>query len=524
MRYFDGVYRIFARVAVAIVILIAVDRASAVEIHSFMLPNCRIENGIVVNMGESFATLIDLSGQSKSIEIKSIRAVFVSSVLDNPLSSVHQTSDVTTALRRVTVGKETFLAWPVRFVESLVIFYDTSGKTRVYDRETISKIRPVETGWTSALTASGAVKPIRGMDLRDLSSECPSIGEKGGLRPTRVMVDQIKVDQYLSDLQKGYQELEAYQERTYLYARPLLFDQKTRFSILMPGTFSERPETFIPIGVQWTTGRPFHFQGFTRVGGQAAEFSPYIQPFSGIRSDLKAHIFHLSFVGDIRGLSGGSAVFTEQVNIDKNKIGGNGEGQIGMNYMLLMGGDYGPLSLSAGFFYPTHFFRVGTGFREIKANQRSIAYRAMWTLSKMKFYGLFSNFDFKSGAATDDDYGRYYLISPLISYSLNGQLLRGGWSWDIDNLTRLSVDGLMNRALYSGRSASASESFDLNRWAAAATIRRDFGDYIGLSVTATWSFIDRNFSSLPVTSGATTPGTREQENPFTVGGQLEIIL
>ena len=59
--------------------LLIVQQAVAVEIHSFLLPNCRIENGIVVNMGESSATMIDLSGQPKSIEIKSIRAVFVSS-------------------------------------------------------------------------------------------------------------------------------------------------------------------------------------------------------------------------------------------------------------------------------------------------------------------------------------------------------------------------------------------------------------------------------------------------------------
>lgn len=489
----------------------------AVEVHSFLLTGCQIRTGLVIDLKRSELTLLQLNGQSVGLKSAAIKGVFVTSTLENPVEIIKPDPLNSEALRSVQVGDQTFLGWPVRFIESLAIFYDINGRTRVHEKETITRIRPAPSKWSP--TAQG--KPLTSLDLSDLSSECPNIGEGSGLRPNRIMVDQIKVDQYLSDLMRGYDDLRAYEERTYLYARPQLFDPKTRLIITSVQDRFERSDSIFPVGIQWSSGQPYGFQSFTQLGALTAETSPYFLPFGGIRSELKAHLFHASFTGDFRGLSGGSPVFSEILNTDSFKR--PSEADLGMNYLLMMGADYENFSVSAGFFYPTHFLRVGSAYREILANRQAFAVRGMYTTRTAQFYVLGSNFDFNSNAPTEDDFRTNG--NRLLSFSLNGQLVRAGLQWNWDSLTKIGLDAGVNRAVYAGSSLAGNEFLNFSRWVVSTSARRDFGDYIGLSLFAAWSLKDRTYSVFATETGAPSGlAGEDRQTEFTLGGQFEILL
>jgi hypothetical protein len=506
---------IFAGICIAICIPLPIQ---ASEIHSFLMEGCRVESGIVVDVGDDEVELINLNGQGRTLPIKQIRAIFIADLFENPVSQVHLDDRLFASLLRITVGKEEFLGWPVRFVESLVMFYDVNGRLRVDERDSITRIRPVDKKPDLRVNPSTPIS----IDLTDLSAECRQLtfAHTNAVRPTRVLADQIKVDQYLSDLKHGYGELRNFQERTYLYARPFLFEKSNRLGFVGQSSTFER-QLPAPIFFQWSSGTPFHFQSFNRIGQQTLEFSPYaLAPFA-FRSDLKAHLFHAQFSGDLRGLAGGQSLYKDVYSPgNADKFGGLREVQTGMNYLLMMGGDFGPISLSAGYYYPVHFLRAGDSWREVRASRRNYAYRAMWTTERLRLRVLFSPYSFDSSKAQVQDVGVNDELNELpASFNFKGKLIRGGFDLDINPSLQANFDLVSTDGEYSaGTAAGGGETFSFTRRALILSARQDFGDYVGIRLTGTWlqSHID--------SSGFLNGNGSQTDTPFLMGGQLELVF
>lgn len=518
----------------AIVVTLVSSRAHAAEIHTILTENCSAKSGLIVNVTEDSVSLLTLEGESTSVKRDKIQSIFVASTLENPVRQVRFDQTLLNSVKRVTVKGDEFVGWPVRFVEQLVMFYDLNGKTRVYEKKKLLKLRPIETAPAAPTNQFQKVA----VDWSGLSAQCDL--DKGSLsaatvaggallQPIRTLEDQIKVSQYLDDLQGGYRDLDSYQERTYLYARPILYNTSSRLGFYLPHGAVERNFEGI-FSFRWGGGDPYHFQSFNHLGQQRLEFSPYALPTFALRNDLKAHVFHTHLSGDVRGLPGGSRVYKEigYKSDSKDKFGGDTEVQTGINYVLLMGGDFGPASGSIGYYYPSHFFRVGDQLREVMANRQSYAFRVMWTTARFRLHGITSTYQFDSTAATDKDIynSEYDYYSPLSAtnymitrYNFKGKFLRGGIDWDISATNRASLDVVTTDGEYSGiRTTGTVEGFSFTKRSIIAAIYQDFGDYVGLGVTGTWVLTNMEHS------GFLLPAGQRTTDEFLIGGEVEFIF
>lgn len=496
--------------------------AQATDLHTVMLDRCQAKSGIIVHVDEARLVLLQLDGTSEEIKREQIESLYISSTLENPIPKIAIDPALQSALKRVVIKDEEFIGWPVRFIEQLVMFYDLAGKTRVYEKRRLTKLRPI-TALKKNIDSPGQAINI---DWSGVSTKCEypkAILKNGNLnvQPIRVLEDQIKVVQYLDDLADGYADLDSYQERTYLYARPIVFNQTSRLSFILPAEELERQLDGM-ISFRWGGGEPYHFQSFNRFGQQYLEFGPAVKSVFAVRSDLKAHLFHTHISGDIRGLPGGSSIYTKDYRAALNeKMGGTSEIQTGINYVLLMGGDFGPLSASVGYYYPIHFIRVGDRFREILASRQSYAFRGMWTTSKLRFRAITSIYAFDSQTATTSEIEIDHngVADPVRAFAFKGKFLRAGVDWDITSANRLTADFVSTDGEYSGtRTSGGRESFSFIRRSIIGGFYQDFGDYVGVGVLGTWVFTNTEHMGFP------TAAATNSQSQFILGGELEFIF
>ena len=117
-------------------------------------------------------------------------------------------------------------AFPIHFVDDLVIFYGLDGKTRVYTYADLLKLRPS----TAAQLGSHTPREHRAatLNLSAQSDRCAAGEHPDGVKATRILNDQIAIDAFLSGFDKGYADLASFQERTYLYPRPFVYPRRAR--------------------------------------------------------------------------------------------------------------------------------------------------------------------------------------------------------------------------------------------------------------------------------------------------------
>jgi hypothetical protein len=204
---------------------------NAGEVYSFLRGDCRLSTGLVTQVDAQSAVLLRLDGQEEIVNLAEIQGVYVFSYVTNPIENISAGSNLTATLKQVTVdGNPPFFAWPVRFVESLVMFVDVQGKQHVHEMSSITRLRPaLKSGkWDKTeYSAKGLTFSPLTLSFKDLSAQCPHLpaGSLQASRPMRVLSDPVKIRQLMDDLRKGYESLSDYEERTYLYARPFLFER-----------------------------------------------------------------------------------------------------------------------------------------------------------------------------------------------------------------------------------------------------------------------------------------------------------
>jgi hypothetical protein len=201
---------------------------------------------------------------------------------------------------------------------------------------------------------------------------------EAGLRPSRVLGDRIKVDDYLAKLRNRYTGFDSFEERTHVYPRPLVFDPTMRLGLAY---FSGKRGAFVkymPIYFRWSSGRPYRFQSHSVLGVVTSPWLPIVEPTFGFQSDVKSHFFTASFVGHLLSLPAGSAAFGdfEKAIMPQGTTPSVDELY---NYLMLMGGDYRSFSLSGGVLYSSVRVAFSEGERfEIKADAMSPVARLMW--------------------------------------------------------------------------------------------------------------------------------------------------
>ena len=442
-------------------ILLSTYQAGATEVFSVLLGECMVQNGIIIHVDEDLVTIINFDGQLSHIKRSQIQGLIVYNSIQNPIKAFHLTEMSREYLKTVYLSDgnhPTFVGWPVKFIHNLVQFVDIEGKSQVIEIEKIKKIRPsrLEPGHYPVEKYEAAVlMPIEGFSC--VLSE----SAKDGIRSSRQIVDQIQINEYLDTLSQGYANLNGFQERTYLYARPLIYEMKARLGLHVAPQSSETVP-HLPLYVQWGTGAPYQVQSFTQIGSADVEWSPSLERQPILRSEVKSHLFHAAFVGNLNDVSPGKSVNTKSLSVSKGSLNASEKGInfdagrdhsiviLGYNHMALMGVDFGPYSFSYGTYYPATSLYAEGKYREVLASSISRIYRAQYTKEKFRLRGIYSSYFFESHSQATD---KFLAVSDEVfqnirAFSFQGHFFRLGLDYFITSAWIGQFDYTNNHADY----------------------------------------------------------------------------
>ena len=321
----------------------------------------------------------------------------------------------------------------------------------------------------------------------------------------------------MQDLEANFRDLESFQERTYLYAKPYLYDRDNRFGFIYYPNRLERTAD-LPIFIQWTTGSPYRFQSSTVIGTATNEFSPNAEPFAQIRSDLKAHVFHALFVGNLVALSEGSSLYASH-GFDSDSVvkdWGATESQIGLNYMALIGGDYGPFSLSMGSFFPSVGIRSGFVYREILSSHISYALRAMMTTKSWRVRAIGSMFSFDSNSPSENELRISNSSQYPTQFNFKGKFFRGGIDYQYKSL-KASADYVLNVGDYSEVGPDGSFTHSFNNNTISLALKNEFESTVALGAVI-------NINGLKTHSTLSPPSVDTNITDVRYGGMLEFLF
>lgn len=353
--------------------------ARAVQVYTFFEHNCQATAGALINVDDDVADVLAFDGVIRRISLNKVQFVARYDLLENPFPRVGTLKD---DLPLLTVASEssagTFQAFATNFVEDLVLFLDTTGKIRVVEMDEIVSItytpKPLN---EDPLTQSAArlISPP-GRD------QCPAltIGQRAGSAfqdsaATQVMGDKLRIDSFFAHMRTGYQGLESLRERTLFYARPMLFDQKTRLGII--ATRTNRQDLYeldgdgwaeMPLYLEFGSGSSYRFQSSTSLGNKTWRMTPQMRNFGAVRTEFKSHLLHGTFVGNFDGFTAGKPLFIERWRGSTRRQAWI---ESSFNHLTLLGADYGPWSMSYGYYFPSFAIGQRGEFRELTAAKAS---------------------------------------------------------------------------------------------------------------------------------------------------------
>lgn len=477
--------------------------ALSVEVYSIFDNKCQNNSGYLIAEKDDIYTMLTTKGKTLKLSKNQIKGVLVYNFVNPPITS-SKTLDKD-YMRSLTVEDEgktvTFKGYAIQFIEDLVVFLGDDGSTRVHKLDNIVKIRPTQSNLS---TTSSKNK----LDIKSIGyvQSCAQSGSNGTTIPNRILVDKIKIQQFLSNFKSGYEKLISFQERTYLYARPKIYTQNTRFGFLQQKATEQHSSKIkgLPF-IEWSSGRPYRVQSLYQIGGVYDEFGADLDPILGFKTEVKAHFFHAIFTGNFDALAAGKIFFTKRQDLvdygnnQPNDRLRNTTSDSTQNYTALVGGDYGPHSFSVALYYPIFIFADGDKVREALSTSNYYSFRYMHTTKHLRLYGVASYRKKQNESVSEDDLiafdGANAITLPQ-AFDLNYGFLRLGADLSLQKQTFLGGSILLMKLDYF-EGASKLKS-DLLRIGANAYARKAFGDYVSFGIRGTYisDKIDSNFTGL----------------------------
>lgn len=515
----------------ALLILFTTFPLAGLELYSLVDERCRLTQGVIVGADEKNVQMIDLKGQAKKIQQDNIKFVLIHNTLENPIDRIKLNEDLRISLNQIYIKGQRdplFTGWAVRFIENLVLFYDIRGNSHALELYQISKIRPVEHKIYNKPTR---YLPVR-LHMGSVADQCGLKNSAKSIRPTRILGDKVQISEVLDNFKKGFAELESYKERTYLYAKPYLYEKKTRMGIAIEG---DRKETLkvieFPLYFQWANGSEYRFQSFNQVGNLDNEYLPTVERFFAFRSDLKSHIFHASFIGNLTSLAAGTEFFTPLKNTWGSELDAKrsqfSQTASSFNYMALMGGDWGPFSVSFGTFFANHLVYVKRPdtvvvdeFREILASNISPILRFMITTEKMKLMALASKTSSKSNNVNDLDVSideDNSTIGSIDSYSFDSLFFRVNGDYSLSKDLSVGASGIYKTMEYDEVANGNANFMKATHITSQVRVKHAFGEYVSIRLYGNYHLIERDFRF-------TSLSGNEDDNGFTFGGSFEFVF
>jgi len=494
--------------------------AHAIEVHSFIDDQCHATTGVLVRVDEFNVQVIRLDGSVASLPVESVRLLAIHKVLENPLARIAVDDSLRALAREVRTGDGTqssFVGWPVGFYDQLVIFFDTEGRSHVLEHRDIRSLRPVRTMAAELRPSTFASVTL---DFPPELLLCGGARSEAGLRPSRVLGDRIKVDDYLAKMRDRYSALDSFEERTHVYPRPFVFDPTTRLGLsYLSGTRGEFVK-YIPLYFQWSSGRPYRFQSHSTVGVAASPWLPIVEPTLSFQSDVKSHFFTASFVGQLPFLpAGSSALEGEQGFLPQETTPAVDEL---FNYLVLMGGDWGPFSASGGVMYRNaRVAFAGLNRRELKADSMTPVARLMWVGARARARAMYfrtrqdrpQGEGWRAMSFADQPRGS-------VGYALSLDTVRAGVDLDLPFDLSLSADQILTFGSY--REAGTG-SIDILHALSSLALTAQFSRYV-----ATKGYLNIFHRRYDIARDVAAPqevvaGSAARTN-FQFGGALEFLF
>ena len=510
----------------------------AYDLHAVYTEDCKVQVGFFLAVDAVNVILLDLEGRARSIPREQLRSLALFSVLTNPLAAVVLDPLVLEHLRLVHVGGSDtplFTGFAVKFLEDLVIFHDLQGASHVFDMHDLTALRPLDLEPGRVVRAESVSEPDLDLGLGlDQCSEHPP--QRGSSPPTRLISDRIRINGYLDELAEAFERLKSYEERTYLYARPFLFPERTRLVLLLRNDLAEIFQSgVLPVAFEWSTGTPYRFQSHTTIGAQIPSWLPTLTPVFALSSEVKSHLFNALFIGNVAALSAGTSLFAEGpfgVVLDRAYAI-----EPGFNYLAMMGADYLSWSVSLGTLFATYGLKTPTLQREVLGSEVSPVLRLMRTTARTRLRLLYGYSDLDR---TGTELGDYLLLdssgesmtdaaleaeaspppgtsSPIpnpTSFSLRCDVLRLGLDLDLDDSIQLTLDGILVHGRYRERGSASDVDFRFTDLLPRLTVRHQFGHYVSL----------RGFLHLPWRYHDVAGQDRGWNHEFGYGGHFELLF
>ncbi len=471
--------------------------ASALEVHTFFNGQCGMGSGVVLHVDETLIGILSLDGRYGEIPRDAVNQIVVHKTLQTPLPRITVDDKVRALARGVWLSDSdapTVVGWAVGFFDDLVIFHDTDGQTHVIELDDIQKIGPVPASLPATLRLS-AYAPTT-LDYPPELVPCSTGTTRGDVRPTRVIGDRIKISDYMAGLEKKFLDLSGFEERTRVYARPFLFDRTMRVGF---GFFSRRSEgaNYLPFYFQWTNGGPYRLQQVTAIGKILGSWIPTLEPTISAKSDLKVHFFHASLMFHMFSPAAGMSAF-DVGQYFQSPLRDKGELSVDslFNYVMIMGGDYGPWSLGGGPFYRSTrlVLPLPSQAFEILAESASPTVRLMWTgpqlRGRIQYFRTRQNgpegrhqlgYSHDLSAESFSPPGAAMPNSPsgaaMPNYALRIDSVRIGADYEAASSVRVSVDGLITVGQYTQNPSTDLRYTHLH---AGLSLGKSFGRYVAL--------------------------------------------
>jgi hypothetical protein len=452
--------------------------AGATDLHSLFDARCRRTTGILVNVGAETVAMVDLDGAFVVRRRDEIAGIAVHKTLENPLAQIALSEDLRWYLRDVWVGDDTrptFTGWTTAFFDDLFLYFDLEGQTHVLDPEEIRRIRRTE-------VSAAAVRPRTHAPVQlAFPPEVVPCGAgqvtADSVLPSRVIADRIKVGDYLGKLEQRYLAQAGFEERTWVYAEPFVFDPQNRLGLLYD------PEWVFafPIYFRWSNGRPYRFQSLSAVGNTSHEWLPILAPTISARSDIKSHFFNATFVGNLLGLPAGTNAFAVEEAFDELEPVTEPVVDHSYNYILLMGADFWRLSASAGASYLATRIQVPDALpRRVLATGLSPTVRLRYQGPALQLRALYYRTR-SSGPMADvlpedlDDFGDEDVPG---GYHWRMDTIRLGATWKPLETVELILDQIGSRGAYRDDLADQPVAMTMWEFATGGEVAVSFGRYV----------------------------------------------
>ena len=517
-----------------LILFLSALQVSAAEIYSFVTRSCQLHEGLLVQFQNETVEMLTLQGGSVSIPQSEIQALLIHNVVENPIAQVQLNAELARRLKQVHMFNEDqprFEGWSVKFVEDLAIFFDLTGKTHVVEISQISKIRPAQQSKKVFQMKSQAVQ----LSIGDLSTSCENLRKRtSGVRPSRILSNQIQIEETLASFEKGFRAIDGHEERTYFYPRPLMFDSATRMGFPFLSESVQRPSEG-GFYFKWGSGQAFRYQSLFQFLGGTVEWLPNFEPMMVFRSEVKSHLFHASLVAHLPSIAAGSSAFSgyfmdaaEPFKKSAIYSGSTYKSEDksfvmhSFNYMGLMGFDLGPWSFSAGPFFPVVMYFAQQQYREVLSNTMGPTVRLMHTTKYTRARIVVGSSNNSSSSATTKDINTNVSSHqdsnwPTLSFSSKFDFLRAGFDYEFGEDIKVTAEMGLVRANYEELNrANRKNTLSYENQILSLGVGKRFGDYVSLGMIYTRHRISNRFDF----TGAET----DNRTPATTGAYFEFIF